>query len=78
MFVGIEFDEEPAGEISLVHIKWLTPRKSHTWWPPFKLQDAFVKSLKKGQSPNETWERFKIKKAYFKDGKSQIIQLFSY
>lgn len=73
MFVGIQFSEKDGGGIALVHRKWLTPRKSEVWWPPFKQQDHFNKSIKKGESPNESWTLYGVVKAFFEEGKYIIV-----
>lgn len=65
MFLGVEFRELDGGGLSLVHEKWLTPRKSSVWWPPYKNQDKFEKSLRRGESPNENWTIYSISKTYF-------------
>jgi len=40
-YCGIEFcnddSEEDNGEIAIVHVKWLIPRKKEVLWPPYKM-----------------------------------------
>lgn len=70
MYVGIEFEELDGGGVSLVNAKWFTPRKSEVWWPPTKSQDRFNKALRKGESPENDWKIFKIKRCFFHEGKT--------
>ncbi|CAG9768241.1 unnamed protein product [Ceutorhynchus assimilis] len=75
MFVGIQFTEADGGTISLVHEKWLTPRKKEVWWPPHKQHEVFVKSLRKGETPNEQWSLFKVEKSFFQEDNYQKASL---
>ncbi|KAF5270724.1 hypothetical protein FQA39_LY01462 [Lamprigera yunnana] len=70
MFVGIEFPEDNKSGVALVHRKWLTPRKRQVWWPSYKQQDLFDKSLKKGESANDNWMDYK--KALVKLKRSEL------
>lgn len=69
MFLGIQFAEEDGGDLALIHKKWLTPRKTEAWWPPYKVQDVFDKALKKGDTPLDNWQIYKIQRTYFEEGK---------
>lgn len=69
MFVGIEFDEKNGGGVALIHSNWLTPRKREVWWPPFKQQEHYERSLKKGESPNENWLLYPVERTFFEEGK---------
>lgn len=66
MFVVIEFED---GDLSIVHKKWLTPKKKEVFWPPYKDQAIFYRALKKVEDINtELWELFKVKKCFYETG----------
>ncbi|CAH0546626.1 unnamed protein product [Brassicogethes aeneus] len=66
-FIGVEFTkEEDGGGLGIVHYKWLTPRKSECFWPPFKTQTKYEKVLKQGTSPDEQqWKLYKVHRVFF-------------
>ncbi|XP_025159186.1 uncharacterized protein LOC105185701 isoform X2 [Harpegnathos saltator] len=68
-YCGIEFhndDNDNSGEIAIVHVKWLTPRKKNVLWPPYKTISRFNKVLFYGEEPNEhTWQLYNIKRKFF-------------
>lgn len=65
MFVRVEFPKEDGGGVALVHRKWMTPRKKEVRWPPFKQQDFYDRSLKKGETPNENWKLYGVFRLFF-------------
>ncbi|XP_050301322.1 uncharacterized protein LOC126739611 [Anthonomus grandis grandis] len=62
-YAGVEFLEN--SEIALVHSKWLTPTKRHTFWPPYKTSGPFNKSLTIAEEPDEPWKLYPIKRLLF-------------
>lgn len=71
-YCGIEFyneNEENNGEIAVVHMKWLTPRKKEVLWPPYKMTSRFNKALTLGEEPNENcWQVYYVKRIFFECG----------
>ncbi|KAF2887445.1 hypothetical protein ILUMI_18728, partial [Ignelater luminosus] len=59
-FVGVEFDNNDGGGISLIHKLWLTRRKKKTWWPPSKQQAIFEKFLKKDVEKSNLIKKRKV------------------
>lgn len=70
-FVGVQFTEEENFRIAIVHEKWLTPKKTETFWPPSKFQSDSDRALRKGLQPQEGegWKLYPIAKCYFECGK---------
>lgn len=64
-FVVIQFDEEGGNGLAVIHTKWLTPRKTEVFWPPFKDSSLFNKALKQGQEIDDKWKLYSIKKKFF-------------
>lgn len=70
MFAVIEFSPEQGGGLSLVNKNWLTPRKKEVFWPPYKEQAQFNKSLKKSEEINtETGRLYNVKRIFYETGK---------
>lgn len=64
--LGIQFAEEDGrNNIALISSNWLTPKKQHTFWPPYKKQYKYEQSLKKGETPTHKWTLYKIKQVLF-------------
>lgn len=73
MFNVIEFNAEAGGGLALVHKKWLTPRKKEVFWPPYKHQKQFTKSLNMGEEVDSVkWKLFGIEKTYYETGKGYV------
>ncbi|KAK4876217.1 hypothetical protein RN001_012639 [Aquatica leii] len=66
-FVGIEFLEKNGeSRLAIVNNKWLTPKKSEVFWPPYKNQERYNKSLKKSETPDEEkWTLYSISRTFF-------------
>ncbi|VEN33633.1 unnamed protein product [Callosobruchus maculatus] len=45
----------------------MTPRKGEVWWPPYKQQDQFDRSLKRGDSPNDNWVLYPVERFFFEE-----------
>lgn len=77
MYAVIEFSPGEGGGLSLVNKVWITLRKKQVFWPPYKDQSQFDRSLKRGEDVNkETWSLFNIKKIFFESG--ELIFLFNF
>ncbi|CAH0546960.1 unnamed protein product [Brassicogethes aeneus] len=63
-FIGVQFEEE--GNIALISSNWLTPRKTETFWPPYKGRDRYTKALLKHCAPEPDWPFYKVKRVFFK------------
>lgn len=72
-FTGVQFADDDDGTVALVRTSWLTPRKTEVFWPPYKTQEQFNKSLKKGDLPSECWTTYKISRIFFDSGKGVCI-----
>lgn len=56
-FVALKFPDDSAKDIALVNVSWLSPRKKHTFWLPFKTIKQNNKTLKEGTLPDQTvWD----------------------
>ncbi|CAH0558952.1 unnamed protein product [Brassicogethes aeneus] len=62
VFIGIEFNDH---SMAIVHKSWLTPRKKHTYWPPYKKQKQFLQALRKGEEPGEKWDLHEVVRRFF-------------
>ncbi|KAK4885230.1 hypothetical protein RN001_001501 [Aquatica leii] len=52
--------------LAIVNNKWLTPKKSEVFWPPYKTQERYNKSLKKSETPDEEkWTLYSIRRTFF-------------
>lgn len=70
-YCGIEFYNNSIdnGEIAIVHLKWLTPRKKEVLWPPYKMTSRFNKALISGEEPDEnSWQLYCVKRLFFECG----------
>lgn len=65
MYVGVQFVGEES--IAVVAENWLTPSKKETFWPPYKQQSQFEKSLKECETPGK-WEIHQISRCFFATG----------
>lgn len=66
MYAVIEFSPQQGGGLSLVSKKWLTPRKKEVFWPPYKEQAQFTRSLKRSEEINcETWRLYNVHRIFF-------------
>lgn len=69
-FAVVQFDDEGGNGLAVVHTRWLTPRKTEVFWPPFKDSSSFNKALKQGQEVDEAkWKIYAIKRKFFETGK---------
>ncbi|KAK4885567.1 hypothetical protein RN001_001838 [Aquatica leii] len=65
-FVGIEFLEKNGeSRLAIVNNKWLTPKKSEVFWPPYKTQERYNKSLKSETPDEEKWALYSISRTFF-------------
>lgn len=76
IYVGVKFIGEEE-DLAIVNKKWLTPRKSEVFWPPYKQQRDYEKALKSGELPVEgVWELYGINKCYFESGKCKCYNRY--
>lgn len=72
MFVGIEcLEKNGENKLALVNKKWLTPKKSEVFWPPYKTQEKHDKALKKSEELNEDSSTlYTVIRCFFETGES--------
>lgn len=77
MFELIEFEESSGGGLSIVHRKWMTPRKTEVFWPPYKEElSRYNKAVKQGELVDEDkWQLYKIKRCFYSCGKKFLYVL---
>ncbi|XP_011685797.1 PREDICTED: uncharacterized protein LOC105448755 [Wasmannia auropunctata] len=64
--LGVQFIEEKGDiNIAIISSNWLTPKKKHGFWPPYKKQYQYEQSLKKGEIPTDEWIFYDIQKILF-------------
>ncbi|GLV33400.1 hypothetical protein CBL_20145, partial [Carabus blaptoides fortunei] len=71
-FTGVQFADENGDTVALVRTSWLTPRKTEVFWPPYKTQEQFNKSLKEADLPSECWKTYKISQIFFDSDKDDL------
>lgn len=64
-FIGIEFND---GTVALVHKCWLTPRKKHSFWPPYRQQKQYWQALRMGEEPTDNWKLHEVTRSFFETG----------
>lgn len=71
MFSVIQFDESDGGSVSIVHSKWLTPRRREVHWPPIKDGKAYNRLLTQNvdNSPDDNWKLYGVKRIFAETGK---------
>lgn len=57
-YAVIEFDDG----VSFAPEKWLTPRKTHCYWPPYKNQTRLSRAIENQEDTAENWSLYNIKK----------------
>lgn len=73
MFAVIEFAPEQGGGISIINTNWLTPRKKEVFWPPYKEQSQFVKSVKRNEQINpDSWTLYQVQRIFYETGKKHL------
>ncbi|CAH0560560.1 unnamed protein product [Brassicogethes aeneus] len=63
MFVGIEFENDEG--VAVVCNRWLTPRKKHVQWPPYKQQHKYNLALQKQEKTGANWKTCAVKRLFF-------------
>lgn len=48
--------------VSLAAEKWITPRKTHCYWPPYKNESRLLKAVENQEDATEDWPRHDIVK----------------
>lgn len=75
-FAGVEFKDNT---IALVCSDWFTPRKQHTFWPPYQTQELYNKALKRKEKPCENnWKLFELNRCFFYCGMLMTFLLSCY
>ncbi|XP_031335035.1 uncharacterized protein LOC116164914 [Photinus pyralis] len=65
-FIGVQFEEGET--IAIVNKSWLTPRKQEVFWPPYRTQEQYYRSLKNHEAPSETtWKLYKVSRIFFEE-----------
>ncbi|XP_071560399.1 uncharacterized protein [Temnothorax nylanderi] len=74
-YTVIEFDDG----VTLAAEKWLTPRKTQCYWPPYNSKSRTLKAVETQEDVSENWSLYKIKKIFastktFKRGKEKCSE----
>lgn len=55
-YAVLEFEDG----VSLAAEKWITPRKTHCHWPPYKNQSRILKAVENQEDATMNWPRHDI------------------
>ncbi|XP_071653205.1 uncharacterized protein [Temnothorax longispinosus] len=74
-YAVIEFEDG----VSLAPEKWLTPRKTRCYWPPYKSKSRTLRAVENQENTAENWSLYSVKKILvstktFKRGKEKCSQ----
>lgn len=75
MFALVEFSPtEAGGGLSIVNSQWLTPRRKQVFWPPYKDQKQFERSVKRTEEVNkDTWTLYNISRVFYETGECETL-----
>ncbi|KAF5278055.1 hypothetical protein FQR65_LT15805 [Abscondita terminalis] len=64
-YVVVEFNDDSEG-LAVTCAKWLTSMKNEIFWPPYKEQHGYNKSLRNQESPNtEHWKLYPLRRIFY-------------
>ncbi|XP_046405820.1 uncharacterized protein LOC124170856 isoform X2 [Ischnura elegans] len=72
MYKVVEFSNDHS--IGIVHAEWLTPKKRHCLWPPYKVSSRYNKSLTEGEMPNDSWDVYPIHRTFYSTDELSIAR----
>lgn len=66
MYVVVSFEEDET--VGVVASDWLTPRKRHVHWPPYKSQKVFNRAAKELEEIKHDWTLHSISRCLYESG----------
>lgn len=71
-YIVIEFDDG----VMLAAEKWLTPKKTRCYWPPYKNKSRTLRVIENQEDVAENWSLYEVKKIFASTSMFNQILIF--